>query len=450
VRSYSAQAGRGRRHGRTLVSHASPAGRDGYRNHFAQALLATKVQNLEEVRYFFADEAAVDPWLKKTALGEDHNIQAARLRRCWAAIRFYFSQSEADRSKVALADLDCILGEGELRDLKTNFWRRYRQRYSPEVHPSDATISRVSREMGKRMLCIFSDDDPEEAGPRDVDSYLDRLSWLQARDQEVIKGVYVARGPRWAESLFQNLGTIAGKKVASCVKDGNLRVVWLARSPDLWAAESGRRPGADIASADLLFVSLDKAAKSRAGEVPEFFDDGRAGPCLLCDGGATGRDPVARRPIVPGCSHMAWILHQVELLQERGGGCVLEDALSSARWQAPAVKQLASAGVWQDTPYSSCVFAGARCRSQRLRHNIDEIASGPPLLCQHFHDPSEREPYWVGGELRFASQEEAQVTAPLAFFGLVLAADKLPVNALAEERVVTKGLVPAGCVYVGQ
>ena len=310
-----------------------------------QALLATKVQNLEEVRYFFADEAAVDPWLKKTALGEDHNIQAARLRRCWAAIRLYFSQSEADRSKVALADLDCILGKGELRDLKTNFWRRYRQRYPPEVHPSDATVSRVSREMGKRMLCIFSvwkvkslqhqllssvkkrklapnlyteDDDPEEAGPRDADSYLDRLftlclayamagtmavpaapaaideaslgadsalfvtvpvdvvmmywfrakrtaalvptthrlSWLQARDQEertewvarsplgqVIKEVYVARDPYWiplssstsvsspsqqhapmpppkAESLFQILGTIAGKKVASCMKDG--------------------------------------------------------------------------------------------------------------------------------------------------------------------------------------------------------------------------------------
>ena len=315
-----------------------------------QALLATKVQNLEEVKYFFADEAAVDPWLKKTALGEDHNIQAARLRRCWAAIRLYFSQSEADRSKVALADLDCILGEGELRDLKTNFWRRYRQRYPPEVHPSDATISRVSREMGKRMLCIFSvwkvkslqhqllssvkkrklapnlyteDDDPDEAGPRDAESYLDRLftlclayamagtmavpaapaameeaslgadstlfvavpvdvvmmywfrakrtsalvaaahrlPWLQARDQEertewvarfrdsqktlgqVIKEVYVARDPHWipvssststgsssqqqaptppakVESLFQVLGSIAGKKVAARMKDG--------------------------------------------------------------------------------------------------------------------------------------------------------------------------------------------------------------------------------------
>jgi len=311
-----------------------------------QALLATKLQNLEEFRYFFADEGAVDPWLKKTPLGEEHNIQAARLRRCWAAVRMYFSQSEADRSKVALADLDCILGESELRDLKTNFWRRYRQRYPPEVHPSDATVSRVSREMGKRMLCIFSvwkvkslqhqllssvkkrklapnlyteDDDPDEAGPRDAESYLDRLftlclayahggfrrargnrggsprcrfqpvcgspfgrvtmtywfrakrtaalvsssrrlSWLQARDQEErtewpgsatprrlwdrsSRRSSLRATPRWippssgppgtgsalpeappavrkADSLFQILGTIAGKKVASCMKDG--------------------------------------------------------------------------------------------------------------------------------------------------------------------------------------------------------------------------------------
>ena len=115
------------------------------------------------------------------------------------------SASPRPTGPIALADLDCILGEGELRDLKANFWRRYRQRYPPEVHPSDATISRVSREMGKRMLCIFSvwkvkslqhqllssvkkrklapnlyteDDDPDEAGPRDADSYLDRLFTL--------------------------------------------------------------------------------------------------------------------------------------------------------------------------------------------------------------------------------------------------------------------------------
>ncbi|CAE7846314.1 unnamed protein product, partial [Symbiodinium necroappetens] len=174
----------------------------------------------------------------------------------------------------------------------------------------------------------------------------------------------------------------------------------------------------------------------------------------------------------------------------------------------PTVTQDAFSEAWHDTPYSSCVFAGARCRSQRLRHNIAELASGPPLLCQHFHDPSEWDPRWVDGELWSPNQEGAQVTAPLAFFiavsaswwaarrglavvqihrlppveitgrrehwlrvapealrsaamaplaislglrpGQLPAGDQLPVKALAEERVVAKGLLRDGCVYVGQ
>ena len=34
-------------------------------------------------------------------------------------------------------------------------WKRYRQRFPPDLHPSDATVSRVSREMDRRMLCVF-------------------------------------------------------------------------------------------------------------------------------------------------------------------------------------------------------------------------------------------------------------------------------------------------------
>ena len=29
-------------------------------------------------------------------------------------------------------------------------------RYPPEIHPADATLSRVSRELSKRMLCVYS------------------------------------------------------------------------------------------------------------------------------------------------------------------------------------------------------------------------------------------------------------------------------------------------------
>ena len=57
---------------------------------------------------------------------------------------------------MVTSDLDSLLDESELRDSKQSFWRRYRQRFPPEVHPSDATISRVSCEMSKRMLCIYS------------------------------------------------------------------------------------------------------------------------------------------------------------------------------------------------------------------------------------------------------------------------------------------------------
>ena len=57
--------------------------------------------------------------------------------------------------KVTASDLDSMLGDTELRDTKLQFWRRYRQRYPAEVHPSDATLSRVTREMSKRMLCVF-------------------------------------------------------------------------------------------------------------------------------------------------------------------------------------------------------------------------------------------------------------------------------------------------------
>ena len=42
------------------------------------------------------------------------------------------------------------------RDFKTLFWVRYRLKFPPEIHPADATLSRVSREMSKRMLCVFS------------------------------------------------------------------------------------------------------------------------------------------------------------------------------------------------------------------------------------------------------------------------------------------------------
>ena len=58
---------------------------------------------------------------------------------------------------------------------------------------------------------------------------------------------------------------------------------------------------------------------------------------------------------------------------------------------------------------------GARCKQQRLRHNVQEIAAWPPMQCHHQHDPDEWKPYTLQGKRVFPSHEEAECTAPLAF-----------------------------------
>ena len=169
------------------------------------ALLNLGVESLQEFRFLWASEQAIETWIGKLGLGDKALFMTARVRRAWAAVGLYFRQMEQDRSKVALSDLDTMLGETELRDTKQQFWRRYKLRFPPEVRPADTTISRVAREMQKRMLCVYNiwrvktlqfqlttsqkkrklgdslyieDGDDEEVVAHDVENYLDRLFTL--------------------------------------------------------------------------------------------------------------------------------------------------------------------------------------------------------------------------------------------------------------------------------
>lgn len=169
------------------------------------ALLKANIKNLEELRYFFESETEVGVWVQKLNLGDQQAIQTARVRRTWAALKVYFQHADAGRVRVAESDLDDLLGEGDLRDMKQSFWKRYKARFPPELYPSDSTLSRVTRELSKRMLCVFSvwkvkslqfqlvstskrrklgdnlfteEQEPEEVISKEWDSYLDRLQIL--------------------------------------------------------------------------------------------------------------------------------------------------------------------------------------------------------------------------------------------------------------------------------
>ena len=169
------------------------------------ALSKAGIANLEEFRFFFDAEAKVEPWLGKIQLGAEAQIQAARLRRAWHAVSLYYKTAEQDRSRVAIEDLDSLLGDTELRSAKEAFWVRYKLRFPTEVYPSDAAVSRASREMSKRLLCVTSvwkvktlqwqlgtsskkrklgeglwteEPEDEQPGHQDWETYLDRLFTL--------------------------------------------------------------------------------------------------------------------------------------------------------------------------------------------------------------------------------------------------------------------------------
>ena len=138
-----------------------------------------------------------------SAVGADEKrIQEARLRRAWHAVKHLGTIRETDKSRNDTADLDDLLDEASLRDVKTEFWKRYKLRFPTEVMPADALISRCFRETSRRMLTVFPiwkakslmyqvtttqkrkrladslyvmEDEENERGPRTCDKYLDHL-----------------------------------------------------------------------------------------------------------------------------------------------------------------------------------------------------------------------------------------------------------------------------------
>ena len=82
-------------------------------------------------------------------------LQTARVRQAWAGLRK--AQADADKLKTLGRDdqdLDALLPQQTLDDLAAVFYRRYKMTYPSHVLPSDAVVSRLSKEIDKRALTL--------------------------------------------------------------------------------------------------------------------------------------------------------------------------------------------------------------------------------------------------------------------------------------------------------
>ena len=109
---------------------------------------------------------------------------------------------------------------------------------------------------------------------------------------------------------------------------------------------------------------------------------------------------------------------------------------------------------WTDFDYDACCFQGARRKSQRIRHNLPELAMLPSPVCGHTHSPSEWLPASRDGATVFPTQDEAEYTASLVFTIVVCASHWAVQRGFAVPRLhrlppmETTGTVPIGFSFL--
>ena len=107
-----------------------------------------------------------------------------------------------------------------------------------------------------------------------------------------------------------------------------------------------------------------------------------------------------------------------QALHEVGRGAFRENPRRSWHWQDPAEASLPG---WTDFDYDACCFQGARRKSQKIRHNLPELAMLLSPVCGHTHSPNEWQPTVIDGATVFPTQDEAEYTASLVFTIVVCA-----------------------------
>jgi hypothetical protein len=93
----------------------------------------------------------------KVAELQNRPLTAARIRQAWTGVKGALAQADIVKKRGSEAgDYDALLPQPDLDDLVSQFWSRHHLRHAPAVEPSDLLISRLSKEMGKRLLTIRS------------------------------------------------------------------------------------------------------------------------------------------------------------------------------------------------------------------------------------------------------------------------------------------------------
>ena len=111
-------------------------------------------KNLDAFIYAITTEAEVAGIVEATGVTNKF-AQTSRIRQAWLALRKGKEEEASLKRKVADEnDLDVLLPQPNVDSIADIFWDRYKIAYTPDVEPSDLLISRIVKEIEKRLLSL--------------------------------------------------------------------------------------------------------------------------------------------------------------------------------------------------------------------------------------------------------------------------------------------------------
>jgi len=116
------------------------------------------LENLDDFVHLFSDPSEVPEIVtSKVRDLERKHLATARIRKAWLGVKAARAQADVVKKKAAEPDdFDELLPQPELDELEGAFWSRYHVRYAPTVEPADLLVSRLSKELAKRLLTVRS------------------------------------------------------------------------------------------------------------------------------------------------------------------------------------------------------------------------------------------------------------------------------------------------------
>jgi hypothetical protein len=135
----------------------------GFDDKVRDLFLTGHMENLEDFRYYFADEEEIEAFVAIAGgwSAPERRRQTSMVKQAWTAVRQSGSSTKSYNTASSTTEIDSDLEKSTLKEARLRFWERYKLKYPVEVFPSDYLLSRCHTEVGMRLLTVY---DVQEVG----------------------------------------------------------------------------------------------------------------------------------------------------------------------------------------------------------------------------------------------------------------------------------------------